>query len=203
MEMLSALDSTFIYLESEHSPMAIGAVYVIDAKDTPAGFSYESWFALVESRLGLSKVFRQRLVEVPLALSYPFWINDPEFELETHLPHVTLGGKGGMQELMALAAKTWGQPLERDRPLWDITFVSGVNSIEGISRQSFALVTRVHHAAVDGKASSEMMTAILDLTPDAQRPPIEDDFEPEELPSSIGVISKSWARAGEIGRAHV
>ena len=62
MEMLSALDASFIYLESEHSPMAIGGVYVIDAKDTPEGFSYQTWYALVKSRLKLSKVFRQRLV---------------------------------------------------------------------------------------------------------------------------------------------
>ena len=70
METLSPLDATFIYLESEHSPMAIGAVYVIDAKNTPQDFSYQTWYSLVESRLRLSRVFRQRLVEVPLDLSY-------------------------------------------------------------------------------------------------------------------------------------
>ena len=90
MDMLSALDATFIYLESEHSPMAIGAVYVIDAKDAPDDFSYQAWYALVQSRLKLSKVFRQRLVEVPLDLSFPYWIRDPGFELDNHLPSVTL-----------------------------------------------------------------------------------------------------------------
>jgi WS/DGAT/MGAT family acyltransferase len=197
MEMLSALDSTFIYLESEHSPMAIGAVYVIDARDAPETFCYESWYKLVESRLGLSRVFRQRLVEVPLALSYPYWVNDPEFDLAQHLPHVKLGGKGGIRELMELAASTWGQTLDRDRPLWDITFVSGVNSIEGVSPQSYALVTRVHHAALDGKASSEMMTAILDLSADAQREVRGGEFVAGELPSPFSVITRSWARAGE------
>ena len=116
MEMLSALDATFIYLESEHSPMAIGAVYVIDAKDAPAGFSYQAWYSLVESRLKLSKVFRQRLVEVPLALSFPYWIRDPDFKLETHLPNVVLPQPGGMAELMQLSADTWGQVLDRQRP---------------------------------------------------------------------------------------
>lgn len=196
MEMLSALDSTFIYLESEHSPMSIGAVYVIDARDTPPEFGYEAWFSLVESRLKLSKVFRQRLVEVPLALSYPYWIRDPDFDLSRHLPKVRLEGKGGMADLMQLAASTWGRKLDRERPLWDITFVTGVNNIKGISKDSFALVTRVHHAAVDGKASSEVMLALLDVTAEIRKAPGPDNWMPEELPSTLGVITDSWSKTG-------
>jgi diacylglycerol O-acyltransferase len=197
MDMLSALDATFIYLESEHSPMAIGAVYVIDAKDAPKGFSYRSWRALVKSRLKLSKVFRQRLVEVPLDLSFPYWVRDPGFELDNHLPRVSLPKPGGMKELMELAAATWGQVLDRERPLWDITFVSGINSIPGISKNSFALITRVHHAAVDGKASTEMMTALLDISPAIRTIEGEDDWEPEALPSQLDVIARSWSKAGK------
>ncbi len=197
MDMLSALDATFIYLESEHSPMAIGAVYVIDAKDAPAGFSYQTWYALVKSRLKLSKVFRQRLVEVPLSLSFPYWIKDPGFDLDAHLPNVCLPNPGGMAELMKVAADTWGKVLDRERPLWDITFVTGINSIRGISKNSFALITRVHHAAVDGKASTEMMTALLDVTPDIRSIEAEDDWEPEELPSNMDVIARSWSKAGK------
>ena len=118
MEMLSALDSTFIYLESEHSPMAIGGIYVIDAIDAPGSFSYDSWSSLVESRLKLSKVFRERLVEVPCDLSFPYWIRDPGFDLETHLPKVTLPKPAGMAELMQMAATTWGRVLDREQPLW-------------------------------------------------------------------------------------
>ena len=164
MEMLSALDATFIYLESEHSPMAIGGLYVIDAKDAPDNFSYETWFALVETRLKLSKVFRERLVEVPWDLSFPYWIRDPGFDLHNHLPHVNLSEPGGMDELMQMAADIWGQVLNRERPLWEITFVEGLDNIPGISNGSFALITKVHHAAVDGKASVELMSALLDMT---------------------------------------
>ena len=197
MDMLSALDATFIYLESEHSPMAIGAVYVIDAKDAPDDFSYQAWYALVQSRLKLSKVFRQRLVEVPLDLSFPYWIRDPGFELDNHLPSVNLPEPGGMTELMQLAADTWGKTLKRDQPLWDITFVSGINGIPGISKGSFALITRVHHAAVDGKASTEMMTALLDMTSETRKFELEDNWEPEELPSNLDVITRSWSKAGQ------
>ena len=196
MRMLSALDATFIYLESEHSPMAIGAVYVIDAGDAPESFSYESWYSLVESRLKLSKVFRQRLVEVPWDLSFPYWIRDPEFDLDVHLPRVSLPGPGGMAELMQMAADTWGDVLDRERPLWEITFVEGLDNIPGISKGSYALITKVHHAAVDGKASSEMMSALLDITPEIRQIEGEDSWEPEELPSTLGVIGRSWSQAG-------
>ncbi|HEY5776685.1 MAG TPA: wax ester/triacylglycerol synthase family O-acyltransferase [Xanthomonadales bacterium] len=197
MEMLSALDATFIYLESEHSPMAIGAVYVIDAKDAPDDFSYQTWRSLVESRLKLSRVFRQRLVEVPLDLSFPYWINDPGFNLDNHLPFAILPEPGGMAELMQKAAHVWGRVLDRERPLWDITFVAGLNNIDGLSKGSFALITRVHHAAVDGKASTEMMTALLDMTPGIRKIKGEDSWQPEDLPSTVSVITRSWSRAGQ------
>lgn len=196
MEMLSALDATFIYLESEHSPMAIGAVYVIDAADAPASFSYQSWHALVESRLQLSKVFRRRLVEVPWDLSFPYWLRDPDFELHNHLPSVSLPGPGGMAELMQLAADTWGQVLDRERPLWEITFVAGLDTIPGIAKGSFALITKVHHAAVDGQASSEMMSALLDMTAAIRNVGSEDNWAPEEIPSTLGVIGRSWSKMG-------
>jgi len=196
MQMLSALDATFIYLESEHSPMAIGAVYIIDARDAPKDFSYQTWRALVESRLQYSKVFRERLIEVPWDLSFPYWIRDPDFNLDLHLPYVTLPAPGGMTELMQIAAQEFGQVLDRDKPLWEISFVEGLDDVPGISEGSFALITRVHHAAVDGKASSEMMTALLDITPEIRQLDDVDTWEPEELPSNLDVIARSWFKIG-------
>ncbi len=196
MQMLSALDATFIYLESERSPMAIGGVYVIDASDAPGGFSYDSWYSLVEDRLKCSKVFRERLVEVPWDLSFPYWIRDPGFELDAHLPRLKLPEPGGMAELMNMAAGFWGRILDRERPLWEMAFVEGLDTLPGISKGSFALITKVHHAAVDGKAGTEMMSALLDISPEIRKIKGEDDWAPEELPSTFGVISRSWSRAG-------
>jgi WS/DGAT/MGAT family acyltransferase len=197
MRILSALDATFVYLESEHSPMSIGAVYVIDAKDAPDGFSYDGWCALVKSRLALSNVFRQRLVEVPWDLSFPYWINDPDFELAAHLPKASLSKPAGMDELMQLAAEIWGKPLDRGRPLWDITFVEGLDGVQELSKGSFALVTRVHHAAVDGKASAEIMVALLDPTPEMRVVETQDDWQAEAMPSTLDVVSHSWSNAGK------
>ena len=197
MQILSALDATFIYLESEHSPMAIGGLYVFDAKDAPKTFSYDTWKAMVQNRLRCSKVFRERLVEVPWDLSYPYWIQDPDFDLDAHLPKVKLAEPGGMTELMDLAAEIWSDVLDRGRPLWEMTFVEGLDNISGLSNGSYALITRVHHAAVDGKAGGEMMSALMDLSPEIRQLEGEDNWEPEEIPSRWDAITKSWAKAGK------
>lgn len=197
MQILSALDATFIYLESEHSPMAIGGIYVFDAKDAPKTFSYDAWQAVVQNRLRESKVFRERLVEVPWDLSFPYWIQDPDFDLQAHLPRVRLGAPGGMQELMGLAAGIWSEVLDRGRPLWEMTFVEGLDNISGIAKGSYALITRVHHAAVDGKAGGEMMSALMDLSPEIRQLEGEDDWQPEEIPSRWDAITESWSKAGQ------
>jgi diacylglycerol O-acyltransferase len=197
VQILSALDATFIYLESEHSPMAIGGVYVFDAKEAPDSFSYDTWVTVVQDRLRCSKVFRERLVEVPWDLSFPYWIRDPDFDLQAHLPRKRLEAPGGMQELMGLAAEIWSNMLDRGRPLWEMTFVEGLDNISGISKGSCALITRVHHAAVDGKAGEEMMSALMDLSPEIRQMEGEDDWEPEEIPSRLDAITESWSKAGK------
>jgi diacylglycerol O-acyltransferase len=195
MKMLSGLDATFLYLESEHSPMSIGGIYLIDAADAPPGFGYSAWHKLVSQRLQCSKVFRQRLVEIPWGLSHPAWINDPNFNLDTHLPRLTLAEPGGERELTRLAADTWSGMLDRTRPLWELIFVEGVNSVDGLSPGSWALISRVHHASVDGGAATEMMTALLDGSPQI-REVGEDDWRPEEMPSALGMVSRTWGNMG-------
>ena len=194
--MLSAMDATFLYLESAHSPMAIGGIYTIDAADAPPGFGYARWHALVASRLQCSRVFRQRLVQVPWSLSHPYWINDPDFDLDIHLPRLALPKRGGKDELMQQAAEIWSRELDRERPLWELNFVEGLDTVPGLSPGSFALITRVHHAAVDGGAATEMMTALLDLSSQVRQIEEEDSWEAESLPTTLGLISRSWANVG-------
>ena len=148
---------------------------------------YDAWQAVVQDRLRESKVFRERLVEVPWDLSFPYWIRDPDFDLQAHLPRVKLASPGGMQKLMGLASSIWGEVLDRERPLWEMTFVEGLDNISGIAEGSYALITRVHHAAVDGKAGGEMMSALMDLSPEIRQMKGEDPWEPEEIPSPNGM----------------
>lgn len=196
MEQLSALDASFVYLESERTPMHIGGVYLIDAADTGEGFGFERLRQHVAGRLQLARTFRQRLIEVPLALGHPFWVEDPDFELARHMPRYRLPAPGGKRELMALAAHLFETPLDRSRPLWELAFVEGLDNYPGMSAGSFAVVGRVHHAAVDGMSGVEIMGALLDPAPDTQRNLPPDPWKPERLPGGLELAARSYGKLG-------
>lgn len=196
MEQLSALDAAFVYLESARTPMHIGGVYLIDAQHAPADFGYASVRRHVESRLGIARTFRQRLVEVPLAMGHPYWVEDPEFDLELHMPHLGVPRPGGKSELMRLAADLFARPLSRQRPLWEMAFVDGLDNYPGLSEGSCALIARVHHAAVDGMSGAEIMGALLDPEPQPQRELSRDQWQPERVPSGVELIARSYGKVG-------
>jgi WS/DGAT/MGAT family acyltransferase len=200
MRMLSALDASFIYLESDHSPMHIGGVYLIDGKSAPASFGYETFFSHIEQRLRFSRVFRQRLVEVPLSLSHPYWINDPDFELSRHLPRLQLPAPGGRKELMQLAAQIFGRTLDRKRPLWKMSFIEGLDSFQDLARGSFAVVTKVHHAAVDGASGVELMGALMDFGAAPRKIGGKDNWRPERAPGTVRMLAAAY---GKLGRKSV
>ena len=195
MEQLSALDAAFIYLESTRTPMHIGGLYLIDAKDA-GGLSYEALRAHVASRLPLARPFRQRLVEVPLAMGHPYWVEDPDFDLHLHLPHLGVPRPGGKAELMRLAADLFARPLSRSRPLWEMAFVDGVDNYPGMSPGSYAIIARVHHAAVDGISGAEIMGALVDPTPSGGREIAPDSWRPEKLPKGVELVAKSYGKLG-------
>jgi WS/DGAT/MGAT family acyltransferase len=196
MEQLSALDAAFIYLESTRTPMHIGGVYLIDSRHAGEGFGHEALREHLASRLPLARTFRQRLVEVPLAMGHPFWIEDPEFDLNLHLLHLGAPRPGGKVELMQLAGEIFARPLSRSRPLWEMAFVDGVDDYPGLAPGSFALIARVHHAAVDGMSGAEIMGALVDVAPDARREPPADDWTPEPVPAGVELIARSYGKLG-------
>ncbi len=196
MRILSALDASFIYLESDHSPMHIGGVYLLDARDVPSSFGFTAFRAHIERRLRCSPVFRQRLVEVPLALSHPCWVNDPDFDLAHHLPQLQLPSPGGKKELMQLAAQIFGRMLERKRPLWELSFVEGLDSVPGLEKGSFAVITKIHHAAIDGGAGVELMGALMDLSATPRDIATADDWQPEPLPGTAAMLAATYAKMG-------
>ncbi len=196
MEQLSALDAAFVYLESPRTPMHIGGVYLIDGATAGPEFGYDRVRAHVESRLGVARTFRQRLVEVPLALGHPYWIEDPDFDLDLHLPRVGVPRPGGKAELMRLAADLFARPLSRRRPLWEMAFVDGIDGYPGLSPGSYALIARVHHAAVDGMSGAEIMGALLDAEPSAHRQLPPDRWRPERVPKGVELVARSYGKLG-------
>ncbi|HAS40642.1 MAG TPA: hypothetical protein DCS93_09190, partial [Microscillaceae bacterium] len=95
MQQLSGLDATFLYIESTRAPMHVGGVYIFEPSQKGDRIDYYQFRDFIESRLHISRVFRQRLVEAPLDMSHPYWIEDPHFDLEYHLQYVAIPQPGG------------------------------------------------------------------------------------------------------------
>ncbi|WP_020410276.1 WS/DGAT/MGAT family O-acyltransferase [Hahella ganghwensis] len=196
MQQLSELDTSFLYLESESSPMHIGGIYVLNCQDRGQPLTYDDLYNHIESRLPASRRFRQRLVEVPLKLDHPYWVDDPDFSLSHHLDQVTLDkGKNQSSKLFELAASIISTPLDRERPLWHITLIEGLEDSKEFPGACCALVVKIHHSAVDGVTGEELVGTLLDFTADGERKFQPVDWDPQPLPSKARLISNAYGSA--------
>ena len=193
MQQLSGQDASFVYLETPHTPMHIGSVGIYDPSTAPGGFvRFKDILAFITSRLGGARSFRQRLVRVPLDLDHPYWIEDPEFDVEYHVRHIALPKPGDWRQLCIQVARLHFRPLDLSKPLWEFTIVEGLDNVEGLPKGCFALVSKVHHAAIDGMSGVEMSAAVHDL--DAKMTPREqrDDWSPEHMPNVADLLVRSY-----------
>jgi diacylglycerol O-acyltransferase len=192
MQRLTGLDDGFLWMETPTSYMHVASLIVVDGQTLDGPLSFEGVRALYRSRLDYAPPFRRRLVSVPFGIHHPLWIEDPDFDLDWHLRHITLPtGRGGMGELTDLAAKLVAIPLDRTRPLWEMWF------IDGIDDGHVGLLTKVHHAAIDGASGEELMVAILDLEPDPEpRPEPAIAWSPDPLPTDTEMLAHAtWSLA--------
>ena len=168
MQQLSGQDASFVYLETPHTPMHIGSVGIYDPRPRRAGaVRFKEILQFVGDRLAGARRFRQRLVRVPFDLDHPYWIEDPDFDIEFHIRHIALPAPGDWRQLCIQVARLHARPLDLNKPLWEFTIVEGLDNIEGIPKGCFALVSKVHHAAIDGMSGVEMSAAVHDLRADA------------------------------------
>lgn len=188
MKRLTGLDASFLYMETATSFMHVASLMVLDPSTAPNGFDFDKLRDLYEQRLDLAPPFRRRLKEVPLGLHHPVWIEDPDFDLDWHLRHIAVPSPGGMKELCELAGHLVAIPLDRTRPLWEAWL------IEGLEDGHVGLLTKVHHAAIDGASGEELMVAILDLSPEIeQKPPPPEPWQPEHVPSDTEMVGYALA----------
>ena len=182
-QRLSGLDATWIYLETRTAHMHVGSVIVLDPSTAPGGtLTRDAMAEYLRTRLHLAPPFRRRLVQVPLRLAHPLWIEDPDFDLDHHVRRAVLPAPGGLAELAELAGDVMGRQLDRTRPLWELWVV------EGLEDGRVALITKTHHAAVDGVSGMELATAILQFAPDQQPPPPQTEWEPEAEPGDLRLL---------------
>jgi len=194
MRQLSELDASFLYLESENAPMHIGSIYLFDASERETPLAFSTFVAYLRSRLHVVPVFRQRLKEIPLRLGRPYWIDDSNFSIERHLAYVSLGGNSREANLTTLASKILEEPLKRDRPLWHITFVDGFRlGGEKEGKAGFALIVKLHHAAIDAFSGEEIIGNLLEYTPEPQPINPPRPWQPRPEPSEERVMIQAGA----------
>ena len=196
MEQLQGMDASFVAFEQHNSPMHIGSVLIYDPSTAPGGFvRFKDILAFYESRMQFSRTMRQRLVKVPFGIDYPYWVEDPDFDLEYHVRHVALPKPGDRRQLSIQAARIFARPLDLTRPPWEFTVVEGLDNVPDLPKGSFALITKVHHAAIDGMSGIDLMQALHTETPDAPPPTTPDTWKPDPLPNPVGLFLKGYARA--------
>ncbi|MBK9180899.1 MAG: wax ester/triacylglycerol synthase family O-acyltransferase [Acidimicrobiales bacterium] len=166
-ERLSAMDDSFLEAEDARTPLHVGAVCTFEGGpllDDQGRFRLDDVRRVVASRLDQIPRFRQRVLDVPLGLGRPVWVDDPSFDVADHVRLTALPAPGTDEQLMELNERLQMQLLDRSRPLWEMWWV------EGLQGGRVALVEKVHHALVDGVSGAQTLSVILDLTPDAVVP---------------------------------
>jgi WS/DGAT/MGAT family acyltransferase len=183
MIRLSGMDASFLYMETPSAHAHVVGTLVLDPSTSPDAFSFEKLLHVIEDRLHLLSPFRRRLVWVPLNLSHPVWIEDPDFDIEAHVHHGAVRAPGGMHELAEAVAEIAGHPLDRSRPLWELWL------LEGLEGGQVAMVSKMHHATIDGVTGADLMANLFDLTPETPEfPPPEVPWAPEAVPSDLELI---------------
>src|ERR1700722_5483492 len=159
-ERLSGLDASFLYMETPTLHMHVGMVAVFDPSTVPQGYSFRNIRQLIVDRIPEVPVFQRRLVGVPLRLGHPIWVDDPEFDIDNHLRRAALPSPGGMRELGDFAADVTSRQLHRDRPLWEMWVV------EGLEDGKTALGAKMHPAPIHGGSGAEIAEAVFALEPE-------------------------------------
>ncbi len=182
MNKMSALDALFLHAEDGTTHLHIGSCAVFTGKAP----SMDELTALISSKLHLVHRFRQKVRLVPGGVGRPVWVDDPDFDLGYHVRHSALPPRANAQDLDNLMGRLMSQELDRNRPLWEMWLV------EGLPRKRWALISKVHHCMVDGVSGTDLMTAILDKTPDAEVAPAP-AWTPSPEPSDGRLLFEAMA----------
>jgi diacylglycerol O-acyltransferase / wax synthase len=187
MRYLSGTDTHMLYSDAPHAMNMIAPIGIFDPSTAPGGeVSYDDVLGYVGARLHLSTTFRERLVRVPLGLDRPMWINDEYFDIEYHVREIALPAPGTWEQLTTQVARIGARPLDMTRPPWELYVIQGVDSVSWTPKGSFAMMLKLHHAAVDGVSGAELITALMEPGPDVVVPAAADDWTPEAPPSTLG-----------------
>ena len=189
MRQLTSLDAQFLNVESPTTVGHVGSLVVLDPATAPNGeWTLDSVKGVLEPRLHLAQPFRQRLVQVPLGLGRPYWVDDPHFDIEFHLRELALPSPGSSEQLGEQVARIHARQLDRTRPLWEAYVITGLQG------GKVAFYSKIHHAAIDGVSGAEILETIMDITVEPREvEPETSSFLPHAAPSSISLVRNGLA----------
>ena len=197
VQQLSWTDDMLLRAERPATPLQIQLLLIYDPSTAPGGkVTFKGILEELDARLHLADVFRRRLTDLPGGLHRPYWVDDPNFDLEYHVRHIGLPQPGDWRQLCIQVARLHARQIDLRRPPWEITAIEGLNSVPGVPKGSFAMALKLHHCAVDGMASVQMIAALHDLAADSPRPLAPDrPWRPDALPSNADLLSRTAINA--------
>ncbi|MGN6793672.1 MAG: WS/DGAT/MGAT family O-acyltransferase, partial [Streptosporangiaceae bacterium] len=188
LQQLTGLDAAFLALETPKTTGHVGGVCVLDAKNAPEPLTLELLTSVLSERLPLVPVLRRKLLNVPLGLDQPYWVDDPDFDIEYHIREIALPRPGSEAQLTEQIARLHARPLDRSRPLWEIYLITG------LAKRRAAVYTKIHHSAIDGVSGAELLTVLLDLKPEGRELPPAEPFTPASPPGPASLAMLAATR---------
>lgn len=184
---MTGLDAAFLYFETPTAHMHVSGVMVFDPSTIPAEgdggeYSFEWVLDQVNRRLVAQPEFRRRVVRVPFNVHRPVWVEDPNFDVRNHVKRIGCPAPGGPEELAEVADEILSIPLDRNKPLWEMWVV------EGLERGHVGLIAKMHHATIDGVSGANLLVHLFDFEPEAAAPPVPELPEPERVPSDLELV---------------
>jgi WS/DGAT/MGAT family acyltransferase len=188
MRQLSGIDASFLNMETSSVFGHVSSLNIYDPTGAPGGAGVEATKQTILERIDQLAPFRRRLVEVPLGLDLPYWIEDPDFDIDFHVRHHAVPPPGNPEQLAEVISRIVSRPLDRNRPLWELYVIEGVDN-----GRLIAQLTKIHHATIDGASGAKMLAAILDTDPAARPTGEPQPWEPEQVPTDEALLRVTLA----------
>lgn len=195
LQRLSGLDASFLYLETPTQPLHVCSVLELDGSTIPGGYSFEGLREEMALRITAIPTFREKLANSFLNLDHPVWVEDEDFDVQRHLHRIGLPAPGGRAELAEICGHLAALPLDRRHPLWEMWVIEGLSGSGTRKRGRMAVMTKVHHAAVDGVTGANLMSQLCSVLPDAPPPePVAASAEVNPLRIALGGLGRFASR---------
>ena len=195
MRQLSAFDSVMMYSDTSHTPMHVAPFFIYDQSTAPNGtVRFKDVLRVFAARLHLAPIMRQRVVRVPLDLDEPYWVDDPDFDIENHIRHVALPKPGDRRQLAILLSRIHTYPMDLQRPPWDAYVIEGLDHVDGVPAGSFGLLLRIHHAAIDGVSGHAILQQLHDLEPLPASSDEPSSWQPHPKPTQQELLARAARR---------